>query len=76
MEDEAVSLFVVGLGLDVQCSAAHPGGVCRVTAVRCLLCQGPGSLRRVLGCAVVHCARCAGGVGVRHDPVLCWQRAH
>ncbi|MEV7415552.1 hypothetical protein [Streptomyces sp. NPDC089919] len=74
MEGEAASLLVTGLGLPVEASAAHPGGVCRATATRCLICHGPGRLQRLLGSTVVRCDRCRGGVGVRHDPVHCWQQ--
>ncbi|MEV7415897.1 hypothetical protein [Streptomyces sp. NPDC089919] len=73
MEAEAANLVVIGLGLAVTPSAAHPGGVCRTATVPCPRCRRPGTIQRLLGSDLVRCDPCRGGFGITHGPVHCWQ---
>ncbi|MFJ5550362.1 hypothetical protein [Streptomyces sp. NPDC093225] len=76
METEAANLLVTGLGLDVQPSLLHPGGVCRRTTLRCPMCSQEVPMVQRLGTTVSDCRKCEGGVGFLHDPSRCWQRIH
>ncbi|MBW5481596.1 hypothetical protein [Streptomyces bambusae] len=74
MKAEAANLAVTGLGLEVQPSPAHLGGVCRAMTVPCPFCLRPGAIQRRFGSTLVYCAPCQAGVGIVHDPVHCWKR--